>query len=141
MPSPRLTIYKVAQTALAAWVLGLAGCSNNARLPDNHHFNTLITPQGLKLFELALPSPTYRLLIPSSARGTPSRNTQQDTSYSEKQIENLVEKAIETTHYCRSGFYLLGRYAGETAARIRGECRESASNKDRKTFPNTLHAW
>lgn len=143
MSQPRLTssFHKMVRAAAVILALSAMGCANTSQLPDEYRFNTLITPQGLKLFELTLPSPSYRLVMPSSAGATPIRRKREEVDYSEKRIKRVVEQAVEVTEYCRSGFYLLGRYAGETAARVRGECRENANEEDKKAFPDTLHAW
>lgn len=116
------------------------GCASNSQIPEAFAFNTMITPSGLKFFELSLPVPTHTLVLRPTASSS-TRRPSRDKDYSSRYIEKLVEKAVENTGYCRAGYFMLGRYAGETTSRVRGECRDKASAADREQFPDTLSAW
>lgn len=48
-----------------------------------------------------------------------------------------LERTLEETKYCREGYFLLKTDLGRLNYRMRGECKESASEADRIAFPNT----
>ena len=101
--------------------------------PGSVHLNTLITQDGLKLFELALPRASHAEREPGEHRPEPG--------FSEGRVLALLETALAETHYCRAGYVLLGRYAGETMGRVRGECKDRATEEDRAHFPDTIARW
>jgi hypothetical protein len=53
-----------------------------------------------------------------------------------KTLDKAVQTRLETTGYCRDGYLTLERYHANGMARIRGECRDGASDSDRERFPN-----
>jgi hypothetical protein len=103
--------------------------------PGSVRLNTLITPDGLKLFELALP-PMGPPVV--DARGTGKRPSPPPN---EARMLSLLNTAMEETGYCREGFIILGRYAGETTSRVRGECRDRATEEDRQRYPDSVARW
>ena len=49
--------------------------------------------------------------------------------------EKLVSKLAETG-YCREGYIEIDSYVGRGQSQIRGECKEGATDSDRKKFAN-----
>lgn len=49
-------------------------------------------------------------------------------------IGRRVEQILETTGYCRQGYFELYQEHLQQVRRLRGECREAASQKDRERF-------
>jgi hypothetical protein len=56
-------------------------------------------------------------------------------------MQNMLDEIMEQSQYCRDGYVLLGRYAGETTRRLRGECKDRATDEDRRLFPDTVERW
>ena len=111
-------------------------CSSNP-LKGHHQFDTLITSDGHKLFELVFAAPA-RDLLQSTRSG--NRPPPSDTLSLRHQV-NLLEDELEVSGFCRDGYFLLGRYAGETQKRLRGECKDIATETDRQQFSNTIERW
>jgi hypothetical protein len=119
--------------------LSLSACSSNNRhlQDDSLQFKTLITAEGQKRFEIsAAPKPQDIL--------RPTRQTT-DTPQSQRSIEthllNALEQALDTSGFCQNGYLLLGRFAGESLYRLRGECKDLATPADRSKFPNSIERW
>ena len=119
-----MTTFK--QVLLPVAVLCLSACASTEPAPAfNDSFTTEITANGTKFF-------TYIRHIPKDARGGGRGNgSKADTS-----LQLAVEKELETTGYCRDDFLVLERYRANGITRIRGECRDGASDSDRTKFPN-----
>lgn len=119
-----MTTFK--QVLLAAAVLCLSACASTDPAPAfNDSFTTEITANGTKFF-------TYIRHIPKDARGGGRDNdSKADTS-----LQLAVEKELETTGYCQDDFLVLERYRANGITRIRGECRDGASDSERTKFPN-----
>lgn len=109
-----------------------SACANKPP-PGSVHLNTLITSDGLKLFELALPRASGGEREPGEPRPEPG--------FSEGRVLAILETMLLETGYCRAGYVLLGRYAGETMGRVRGECKDRATAQDRERFPDTIARW
>ena len=108
----------------ASW---LSACAS--RGPDiifNDSFATDITADGTKFF-------TYTRHFHKKPSGD-------DRPLDEQQVDDALRRAVQeklnTTTYCRDGYLTLEDYEANGIARIRGECRDGASEKDRKQFPN-----
>jgi hypothetical protein len=117
-------------------LLGLGGCvhrKSDAPLP----MQTRITEGGLKLFEVIFPVPVDTLAMPNSSGRTPK----QQKALSSKHMQKMLDEVMEQSGYCREGYVVLGRYAGETTRRMRGECRDRATDQDRQRFPDTIERW
>lgn len=115
----------------------LANCASapTAR-PEN--FGTFITPEGLKLFELRFARPSRDVRVGEPRREVSPRREQQRLA---RERLGILEATLTATGFCREGYTLLGRYAGETVERLRGECQERATEQDRARFPNDILRW
>lgn len=133
--SNRNAQYKRCACAALLILLG-QGCAHKA-LPEGFRFTTHITPERHKLFQLAFPAPERRVSLYNNR--TPQNEGK--PRFSDRQLTALLERALQRFPFCRDGYLLLGRYAGETTERIRGECTEQASDEDITQFPNTLKQW
>lgn len=51
-------------------------------------------------------------------------------------LENALESALQKTRFCRDGHQETERVVEPQMVYIRGECKEKASDDDRKNFPN-----
>jgi hypothetical protein len=117
-------------------ILGLTGCQTYSN--EEFRFETNITNDGYKLFQLVYPPRDLELRLPTARRGN---NGQPDKGLSEQQVLAVLEDKLEETGYCTSGYIVLGRQGGETTDRIRGECRDKATDSDRQKHPNTIKQW
>lgn len=121
-------------------LLILSACASQERLPPEFRFTTHITPQDYKLFQLSFPAlPLDQQIRPQQNYNQRSRGDQQRNR--ERYVTRVLQRAVELSDFCREGYIQLGRYAGETTQRLRGQCRELASDQDRENFPNTLQRW
>lgn len=119
-----MTTFK--QVLVPAAVLCLSACASTDPAPSVHDsLSTEITANGTKFF-------TYIRHIPKDAR----EDGLDDNSKADTSLQRAVEKELETTGYCRDDFLTLERYRANGIARIRGECRDGASDSDRTKFPN-----
>lgn len=118
-------------------LLSLSACQSSS--PRSFEFDTRITTDGYKLFQLAYPPSDVELRLlradaSARARGQPKVVT-------ERRALSVLEQILANNGYCRQGYILLGRPGGETSNRLRGECREKADARDRKAFPDTIERW
>ena len=116
-----------------------AGCARSREAPSLE-LQTRITDSNLKLFELDFPPQAHPASAPASQRNRqrrPKANPQQEQKIRQK----ILDEVIVHSGYCREGYVLLGRYAGETTRRVRGECRDRATEEDRHRFPDTVQRW
>lgn len=51
-------------------------------------------------------------------------------------FQQRLELRLSKSDYCRTGYLELERYTNRGAMTMRGECNESATEKDRQRFPN-----
>jgi hypothetical protein len=108
-------------------VLCLAACAGVRPAPTpSDEFSTEITTNGTKFF-------TYVRHVP---RGTAESYRDSSGTKSDKTLDAAVQAKLDTTAYCRDGYLTLERYLANGIARIRGECRDGASDSDREKFPN-----
>lgn len=117
-----------------------AGCATKRHAPPMQ-LQTRITEGGLKLFEFAshaVPQQPMGGPPGGGARGTGGGRSKTSDS---KRLLAMLDEAMEQSQYCRQGYVLLGRYAGETVQRLRGECRDRATDEDRQRFPDTIERW
>ncbi len=71
-------------------------------------------------------------------RGGPGKNGQggPDTQMIE-QVDQQLEKALSRSGYCREGWMEVERDYQPPKIVVKGECNESATEKDRRHFPNS----
>jgi hypothetical protein len=117
-------------------ILSLSACQTYSN--QAFRFDTNITEEGYKLFQLVYPPRDLELKLPTTRRGN---NDQLDKGFSEQQVLKVLEDKLEETGYCTDGYIVLGRQGGETTDRIRGECRDKATESDRQKHPNTIKQW
>ncbi|QSX35809.1 hypothetical protein [Shewanella sedimentimangrovi] len=137
---------------LAILPLLLQGCAKDRGLPERNEaligkvrdkFEQDIRANGLKLF-------TYSLMRSGvEAQNAPIRLEQQkrqpqpkagrrDRDNALEQWEQQVELGLANTlkmnGYCRDGYIEISRLVESDRAEIRGECKEGASEEDRRHF-------
>lgn len=118
--------------------LAIACTSSRNKLPPAE-LQTRITQGGLKLFELSSPMQARPMTLPN---GNPRQQRPvNDGRKMQKHMQDMLDEVMEQTGYCRAGYVLLGRYAGETTRRVRGECRDRATEEDRQKFPDDIERW
>ena len=111
----------------------LTACSTSGNYNSKTlQFKTLITPERVKRFELTI--------IPRPIDPLTSRKNL-EVGPSERQFKNLLESALAENNFCHNGYLPLGRYAGESNYRLRGECKDAATAEDVAKFPNTIERW
>lgn len=120
---------------LCSIILSLNACQSHSRYL--FQFDTRITDDGYKLFQLMYPQPEPVLRLPSKDQA----RRESRPNVSEKRMLAVLEQTMEDNGYCRDGYVLLGRYAGKTSNRIRGECRDKATLADRQLYPDTIKQW
>ncbi len=52
----------------------------------------------------------------------------------EKRVFDALDYKLEQTGFCRDGYFVLSNYIEFGTAEVRGECKESATDADRKLF-------
>ena len=118
-----------------AFALSLAGCSIQRSFDSQgSEFKTLITADNIKRFELTIIPRPVPIDPQSNRRGL-------EPGPSERQLKGLLKDALANNEFCRQGYLPLGRYAGESHYRLRGECKDAASTEDKAKFPNTIERW
>ena len=117
---------KPAIIALAA--LCLSACTGTKPAGSfNDEFATEITVDGTKFF-------TYIRHMPGGAKG--NRGKGKGKKKSDDSLHEAVQTRLDANGYCRDGYLALERYQANGIARIRGECRDGATDSDREQFPN-----
>lgn len=122
-------------TLLLIGAVSLNACQSQPS--QDFKFGTRITDDGYKQFQLVYPRTTHELRLPGSGQA----RHQDKRQLSQRQVLSALEQILQDKGYCRKGYMLLGRYAGETINRVRGECREKASSADRDAHPDTIERW
>ena len=115
-------------TMIAFAVLCLSACSSTKPAASfNDEFSTEITGDGTKFF-------TYIRHSPGGTEG--NRGKGKGKKNPGNSLQEAVHAKLDTSGYCRDGYLALERYQANGIARIRGECRDGATNNDREQFPN-----
>ena len=139
----------------------LIGCSSNVSLKDSHQsFVTKIGDDGSKtfVFGISVSPEVLRKQMKgiqkvdsttntrrSGRRGkgeTVSANNRNNNRKAKKlgidkeDLEEQLTLLFENNGYCRDGYIELESFVDVTSAHLRGECNESATEADRKRFPN-----
>jgi len=125
------------RNTLFAILLLCTACANKP--PPGSVLHTRITEDGLKLFELMLPRAANTAEHAAAPRQGQRRPP--ESGFSERRVLALLEAVMEESRYCRAGYVLLGRYAGETTGRVRGECKDRATEADRQKYPDSITRW
>lgn len=113
---------------IAFAVLCLSACSGTKPASAlNDEFSTEITRDGTKFF-------TYIRHMSGGTEG--GRGKGKRRGKSDDNLHEAVQARLETSGYCHDGFLALERYQANGIARIRGECRDGATDSDRAQFPN-----
>ena len=121
---------KPAMTAFA--VLCLSACSGTKPAASfNDEFSTEITGDGTKFF-------TYIRHLPGATEGGRGKGKRKGKrkGKSDNSLHEAVQARLDTNGYCRDGYLALERYQANGITRIRGECRDGATDSDREQFPN-----
>ena len=99
----------------------------------NDEFSTEITGDGTKFF-------TYIRHSPGGTGGNSGKGKGRGKGKGKKNPDNSLQAAVQarldTNGYCRDGYLALERYQANGIARIRGECRDGATENDREQFQN-----
>lgn len=126
-------------------ILGCASTKKRSKEIVSDSFITDIKENGTKLFVYVANFRTPKIK-PQKIGGQGRNNSQQQPVKSMSSIrsdiadkqEELTIEALElkltSTDYCRTGYFVLGNYNQFGSVEIRGECREGASDIDRKLF-------
>jgi len=79
---------------------------------------------------------------PSSAKhgGQAGRGGGKPGSRPDERVSELLEKKLRVSGFCRDGWMETERHIQPPSASIRGECDETATDRDRQNFPNTADA-
>ena len=125
----------------AALLAGLAACGfGRIPPPDNATFETRLADGGLKFFiyrwgpleEEHQAEPT-RHHLPGDGVALPAPRF---VPHHRESFEAAVEDKLAETGYCREGYYVLSRHFIPGESRLRGECKELATEQDRRRFGN-----
>jgi len=147
--------------ALLAIVLLSAGCSNTRKKPEPIEvFDTQISDDGTKVFVYRLEMPKKSETLNKGSRGNgkrggrgdgtkggrgsgrssdrekPMARSEQSNNKMDSKLEGGLEKILTDNTYCRDGYYELDRHRTLSDISIRGECRDEATEEDRRKFPN-----
>ena len=110
----------------ATALLHACASSGPAAPPFEDSFATEISADGTKFF-------TYTRQFDRSSK---SRGQRRDDKDKDAALQKSVQEKLDTSSYCRDGYLTLEEYEANGIARIRGECRDGASDNDRTLFPN-----
>ena len=133
--------------------LMLACASNQKKQPEiKEIFVTDIKENGLKLFSYSVTMSSPQKETNGNGRGRKgaggmgggmrgrngggSPNHESMTNRSKAKINEKLDSKLAETGYCREGYIVLNSYAGKGKSQIRGECKEGATDSDRKKFSN-----
>ncbi len=125
--------------ALVFLAFALYGCASTEKKLQQSEFRTKITSEGLKHFELTVNNGSR---LQNQVMHTPNTKSPRKKKIKvTKSLKKVVGHHIETNNYCREGFWLLESYNYSSKLRLRGECNELATDRDRLTFPDTVVEW
>ena len=105
----------------------LAACASTAPAPAfNDRFATDISANATKFF-------TYTRHFHNKSSSSHARP---DDKKADAAWRKAVQAKLDSSGYCRDGYLTLEDYEANGIARVRGECRDGASEEDRRSFPN-----
>ena len=146
--------FKNKVVALLMPLLMLACASNQKRQQDIQEiFVTDIKENGLKLFSYSVSMSLPQKEINGKGmghkgdggmgggnrggrKGTGRTDRESMTSRNKEKINEKLDSKLVETGYCREGYIVLNSYVGKGKSQIRGECKEGATDSDRKKFAN-----
>lgn len=141
MPDIR-TLLAACLLPVAAW---LGGCTSSYHGPPPvEDFSTRITDNRLKFFtytwrfrpptEETVPAGTPGWAAPGDMEGMIRRDLGQVSADVFTEFRERMHERLEASGYCREGYIELSRSYWPGEFRIRGECRDLASEADRERF-------
>ncbi|MDH3830132.1 MAG: hypothetical protein OEV12_13110 [Gammaproteobacteria bacterium] len=105
----------------------LTACASSGPAPSfEDSFATDISADGTKFF-------TYTRRLHKDAKTQGHRGKEKDA---DSALQKSVQEKLDSSGYCRDGYLALEHYEANGIIRIRGECRDGASDNDRTQFPN-----
>lgn len=121
------------------------GCTSTKVPKDAKvEFKTRISSGGLKHFQLRLNyDPEQREQIRPRRQERPTSANQARTEFNKKQelLRALAHKEIAINKFCITGFWEIENAADARNPYIRGECNETATEKDKITFSKSDLTW
>ena len=126
--------------ASAALMLTLPGCSSGGRHFDGWEeaLEIDVRANDSKLFIYRLASPHGGRPLVEVYRSTRAQDrTPRHEPMDARALEGLrkdADTAVSATGYCREGFLMLDYRLSHVESWLRGECREGATEADRKRF-------
>lgn len=146
-----ITSTRLCKICLLVLVVITCGCASyNVPKGSKLQFLTKITSSNLKHFEIKLLRSDGRIgsgaegLIPPPNRERTAARSNRQLSQTDK-IELILaaqlENKIADTQYCTEGYWILDTYSYGEEPYIRGECNDTATDQDRRKFPNTVKHW
>lgn len=138
MPFWRILIVFLAATTLCA----CTSPASKETIPET--FSTKITSDGTKLFFYQLlikkDNPDKEIwkevAINQQQRRPSSRKALKAFSQAQKQLYSQLELYLDNSKYCRDGYVEIEDQFALGLAAITGECKETATAEDKKSFPN-----
>lgn len=120
-----------------------SACASTKVELENSKFLTRIAQSDLKHFEVRLRNRQER------SQSTPNLENRQnrpreprvDVERVKRTLAAYAKAHIELNKYCREGFWVMQVDAYSPVVSLRGECNESATDADRKAFPDTIGQW
>lgn len=73
-----------------------------------------------------------------AAAGVPQQRRDNGIRMGEFEVEQRLTLIMQTTGYCRDGFFELYREQTFQSFSVRGECREAATDADRENFQQAI---
>jgi hypothetical protein len=142
---------RLIKSTLAIFIVAsITACSNNPKrehlITVKESFNTSITQNGSKFFtyELTQSKPKDQKSSrrpPNGTSGDPTngappgggnKTPKRDKGNGKIMTLTQLESKLKQTGFCHKGYVLLEKKIERSNAKLRGECRESATPKDRK---------
>jgi len=140
--------YKHQMLMLFVTVILAACASNPMKKPEiEEMFVTDIKSNGIKLFKYTVTASTsdgsHRVSGRSMSGGEGSMSGGGPAGWPDRgsgmkeEIHEKLNARLTETGYCREGYIVLASSIGGGRSFIRGECKEGASEGDRKKFANS----
>lgn len=126
----------------------LSACSNQpttADIPVGASFTANILADGTKLFvysERRMNREREELEEERELTGQRSDRPRPKVSGARiaQNVQRNVGAMLAQNHYCRDGYLVLEQYEERTGYVVRGECRDTANESDRRLFPRGVNS-